>query len=143
MRALVFWAIIIFVAGFLHGRQMQFVSTASDFGQNQQQMAATAPPVPATNAAPASPIAPATTRARVTVRMLKFSPEKLEVKVGDDVEWANADLTPHTATSQTGGALNSGAINAGASWHHTFTQAGSFPYFCTFHPEMKGVVVVK
>jgi len=26
---------------------------------------------------------------------------------------------------------------------HTFTDAGNFPYVCTFHPQMKGVVIVK
>jgi plastocyanin len=77
---------------------------------------------------------------RVTIRLLKFSPDKIEVKSGERVEWANADLTPHTATAQ--GIFNSGAINAGASWSHTFNQPGTFPYVCTFHPEMKGIVVV-
>ena len=79
----------------------------------------------------------------VTIRLVKFSPETIEVKTGQTVEWANNDLTPHTVTSQGTGDLNSGSIDAGASWRHTFTQAGSFPYYCTFHPEMKGTVIVK
>jgi hypothetical protein len=58
-------------------------------------------------------------------------------------EWDNNDLTPHTVTSANGGELNSGSIEADASWSHTFTQPGEFPYFCTFHPEMKGTIVVK
>jgi plastocyanin len=47
------------------------------------------------------------------------------------------------STSQSGGELNSGSIEADASWSHTFGQAGTFPYYCTYHPEMKGIIVVK
>jgi plastocyanin len=64
----------------------------------------------------------------------------LEVKKGDVVEWKNDDLIPHTATSPE---FDSGALKSGQSWRHTFTKAGDFPYICTFHPQMKGVVIVK
>jgi plastocyanin len=40
-------------------------------------------------------------------------------------------------------ALYSGSIEPDASWSHTFSQAGTFPYYCTFHTEMKGTVIVK
>lgn len=50
---------------------------------------------------------------------------------------------PHTVTSQNGGELNSGSIEADASWSHSFTHVGEFPYYCTFHEEMKGTVIVK
>jgi plastocyanin len=59
------------------------------------------------------------------------------------VEWANNDLTPHTVTSQNGGEFDSGSIEVDASWSHTFGQTGTFPYYCSFHPEMKGAVIVK
>jgi plastocyanin len=75
--------------------------------------------------------------------MLKFWPDTIKVKAGDVVEWTNNDLTPHTATSPGERELESGSINAGASWRHTFSKPGTFAYFCTFHPEMKGVVVVR
>jgi plastocyanin len=81
--------------------------------------------------------------ARVTIQLVKYSPATIEVGKGQAVEWANNDLTPHTVTSESGGELNSGSIEAGASWSHTFSQPGAFPYYCTFHPEMKGTVTVK
>jgi len=91
---------------------------------------------------PANAIAPpvASSVAQVSVRNLQFSPMTIEVKKGDTIEWKNDDLVPHTATST---AFNSGTIVSGQSWQHTFTQAGNFSYICSFHPQMKGVVIVK
>ena len=76
----------------------------------------------------------------VSIQALQFSPATLEVKKGDVVEWKNDDLIPHTATSPE---FDSGALKSGQSWRQTFSDAGSFPYICTFHPQMKGVVIVK
>ena len=78
--------------------------------------------------------------AHVAMKNMKFSPATIEIKKGDTVEWKNDDITPHTATSAT---FDSGSIASDAAWRHTFTQAGSFPYTCTFHPDMKATVVVK
>ena len=96
--------------------------------------------------APSSAVAPvvapavASAAAQVSMRNLQFYPVTLELKPGDVVEWRNDDLVPHTATSAS---FNSGTIVAGQSWRHTFTNAGKFPYVCSFHPQMKGVVIVK
>ena len=80
---------------------------------------------------------------RVMIELLKYSPATIEIGQGQTIEWANNDLTPHTVTTEGGGELNSGSIEAGASWSHTLLQPGTFPYYCTFHPEMKGTVIVK
>ena len=140
MRTLIVWGVIIFAAGFFDGRQMR---EASETGTSVVQSVPAAAPV--TNSsnvilAPTASPTNATNATRITIRLLKFSPDKIEVKSGETVEWANTDLTPHTATAQ--GTFDSGAINAGASWSHIFSQPGTFSYVCTFHPEMKGVVVV-
>jgi plastocyanin len=76
----------------------------------------------------------------VSIQSIQFSPARLEIKKGEVVEWKNDDLIPHTATSPE---FDSGALKSGQSWRHTFTKAGEFPYICTFHPQMKGVVIVK
>ena len=78
--------------------------------------------------------------AHVAMKNMKFSPATIEIKNGDTVEWKNDDITPHTATSAR---FDSGPIVSDAAWRHTFTLAGSFPYTCTFHPEMKGTVIIK
>jgi len=81
-----------------------------------------------------------TSVSQVSITTLQFAPATLEIKKGDVVEWKNDDLIPHTATSSE---FNSGTMASGQSWRHTFTQAGNFPYICTFHPQMRGVVIVK
>ena len=140
LRTVAFWAIVIFIGGFLHGRQMSRLGTrAAESVSRESAPVAQA----ATVTAPAPTQESTATVIPVTIRLVKFSPEKIEVRTGQTVEWANNDLTPHTVTSQGTGDLNSGSIDAGASWRHTFTQAGSFPYYCTFHPEMKGTIIVK
>jgi plastocyanin len=99
-----------------------------------------------TNEATAPAVSPGTaakTAAQVTIEGVKYSLETVEIRKGETVTWVNDDLTPHTVTSQTGGELNSGSIEPGASWSHTFLQAGTFPYYCTFHTEMKSNVRVK
>jgi plastocyanin len=77
---------------------------------------------------------------KVSMRNMQFYPRTLKIKKGDVVEWKNDDLVPHTATSAS---FDSGSMNPGTSWRHTFTKAGQVAYVCTFHPTMTGVVVVR
>ena len=141
LRTFAFWGMVIFIAGFLHGRQMSNLATgaAESVTSESVPLAQTAAPASAPAQAHENPAG----ITKVTIRLFKFSPETIEVKTGQTVEWANDDLTPHTVTSQGAGELDSGSIDAGSSWRHTFTQAGIFPYYCTFHPEMKGTIIVK
>ena len=141
LRTLAFWGVVIFVAGFLHGRQMSNLATGAV--QSVTRESAPVAQTAATTPAPAQAHENPAGITQVTIRLVRFSPETIEIKTGQTVEWTNDDLTPHTVTSQGSGDLSSGSIDAGASWRHTFTQAGSFQYYCTFHPEMKGTVVVK
>jgi len=142
LRKLAFWGILILIAGFLYGRQLSRLGTPVA----ESVTRASAPVAQATPAPVASPAQTQESTASVitvNIRLMKFSPETIELKTGQTVEWTNNDLTPHTVTSQGTGDLNSGSIDPGASWRHTFTQAGSFPYYCTFHPDMKATVTVK
>jgi plastocyanin len=41
------------------------------------------------------------------------------------------------------GAWDSGLIEPGATWQHTFEKPGTYAFHCTPHPFMKGVVTVK
>ena len=78
---------------------------------------------------------------KVAMKDMQFAPSTVEIKVGGTVEWTNDDITPHTATSPVFG--DSGAVLSDKTWSHTFNDAGDFPSGCTFHPDMKGTVVVK
>ena len=81
-----------------------------------------------------------------------WSPNPIEVKVGQKVVWTNNDSVQHTVTSGTTGSPDSGKefdsgltklLNKGDTFEHTFAAAGEFPFYCQLHPAMVGKVVVK
>jgi len=78
----------------------------------------------------------------VTIDGFGFKPPSLTVKQGDTVEWSNTDPVPHTATANDA-SFDSGSIAAGASYRFTAKKKGHFDYICTFHPTMKGQLVVE
>lgn len=77
----------------------------------------------------------------VDIKSFKFDPATIEVRPGDIVEWANRDLAPHTATSDTGD-WDTGPLKGGKSGQVRATVAGTFSYHCTFHPQMTGRITV-
>jgi plastocyanin len=91
---------------------------------------------------------------------LKFQPARVTVRVGETVRWVNGPSTfPHTVTcdpvkaKQPGDvslpdgakAFDSGIMQSGATFQHTFTETGTYKYFCIPHEVlgMVGEVVVK
>jgi plastocyanin len=70
-----------------------------------------------------------------------FSPNPVEVKVGETVTWINDDSGRHTVTSKDG-VFDSGMMGKGQSFSFTFDKAGEYLYFCEPHPSMVGTVVV-
>ncbi|MGE5493254.1 MAG: cupredoxin family copper-binding protein [Actinomycetota bacterium] len=82
------------------------------------------------------------TRHTVTMEGTRFDPGVLTVRPGDTVVWVNRDPFPHTATARSG-AFDSGSIDSGKSWKYRVGKAGTFDYFCAFHPTMKGVLKVE
>lgn len=71
-----------------------------------------------------------------------YTPINFTTTVGKTVTRANKDTTQHTVTSTTG-LFDSGILNPGQTYSHTFTQAGVYNYYCTLHSWMKGNVTVK
>jgi plastocyanin len=88
------------------------------------------------------PVAMAAASTGVTIVDFDFSPSSVTVNVGDTVTWTNDGPTPHSATSNDG-VWDTGIMDAGQSGSHTFTEAGTFSYICTPHPNMQGTVVVQ
>lgn len=78
----------------------------------------------------------------VEIKDFAFSPATLTVKVGDTVTWTNQDSVGHSATSDDG-SFDTGVLAQGESNTVTFTEAGTFNYHCTPHPNMKATVVVQ
>ncbi|HEV7615899.1 MAG TPA: cupredoxin family copper-binding protein [Solirubrobacterales bacterium] len=79
----------------------------------------------------------------VMIRDYEYEPASITVPVGTTVTFTNRDTTPHTATSKQSGAFESGSIDTGRSGKVTLEQAGTFAYYCLFHPFMKGTIVVE
>jgi plastocyanin len=84
-----------------------------------------------------------------------FSPNPVNIKVGDTVTWVNDDTQFHTVVSgnpsgggDTGKVFDSGLsgptalTTKGKTFSHKFTEKGEFPYFCQLHPTMVGKVIV-
>ena len=76
---------------------------------------------------------------QVTIDKLVFSPAIVEAKVGDTIEWVNNDVFAHTATVKGGWEV---MIPPRQSASLTLKSAGPVDYFCRFHPNMKGRLVV-
>ncbi len=68
--------------------------------------------------------------------------DPLEIKVGTTVTWTNMDSAPHTVTESTDRIFQSESLQSGDSFSFTFEDAGEFEYFCEFHPNMVGTVIV-
>jgi len=71
-----------------------------------------------------------------------YRPATVRVKVGGTVTWTNQDQVAHTATAD-GGSFDTKLISQGKSASVTFDKAGTYPYHCTPHPNMKGTVIVE
>ena len=94
----------------------------------------------AVTSAPAGPKAVSKTHTGL-IRRFKFVPQRLEVAVGDRITWKNEDIVPHTATANK--FFDSGELDRGRSWAYVAKQKGLFRYLCTYHPTMRGELVVK
>lgn len=95
-------------------------------------------------------------------RLLTFDPPQLTIRVGETVTWTNDSTIPHTSTddpvlnpvgtSHPEYALlpdgaepwNSGLLQPGEDFSHTFPVPGEYQYFCIPHVlgGMRGSVLV-
>lgn len=92
----------------------------------------------------------------VVVELVAFKPDTLTVEPGAVVTWTQRDAGAHTVTSGTveqgaglsqarpDGRFDSGPVERGGTFRFTFTQPGTYEYFCSLHPAtMRGEVVVR
>ena len=81
----------------------------------------------------------------VTISNFKFAPKSVTIKAGSSVTWSNGEGM-HTVTADDG-SFRSPNLAAGKSYSHTFTNAGTYRYYCSFHggaggADMSGTVIV-
>ena len=94
----------------------------------------------------------------VTIHLVAFNPPRLEIATGTTVTWTQTDKdSVHTVTSgivdtdATGattvhadGTFDSGQLTEGKQFSFTFSQPGTYPYFCVIHQAtMRGEVRVR
>jgi len=76
---------------------------------------------------------------------IAFSPAIKTVAVGTTIKWINKDNTTHDVISgipgSPSGLFNSGDF--GMNGEFTFTQTGTFQYFCSHHAGMTGTIIVQ
>jgi plastocyanin len=58
------------------------------------------------------------------------------------VTWTNHDEEPHTITAAAG-AFGSAGLSHEETFTRTFTDRGTYRYFCAVHPRMRATVIVK
>lgn len=95
--------------------------------------------------APGEPVA-------LTITNFAYEPQALKVSAGDRVRWTNEDMFAHTVTdveARDGDGRFDGELGTldevdaqGTTFERTFTEPGTYTYFCRFHPDMRGSVVV-
>lgn len=91
----------------------------------------------------------------VTTKLLAYEPQELTVKVGTTVTWTVSDSVAHTVTtgdfklggdglrtSENPDGVIDEEIGSGKDASHTFTEPGTYTYYCSIHKGMTGVVEV-
>lgn len=64
------------------------------------------------------------------------------IKAGTAVRWFNNGSSKHTATA-TDLSWGTGTISPGGNFARYFNEAGTYTYFCSYHPEMKATIIVE
>ena len=77
----------------------------------------------------------------VHIKDFLYGPKVLRAHTNEAITFANDDAEPHTVTA-TRSTFDSGPIDSGATWVHRFTRPGTYSYICSFHPYMRGRIVV-
>jgi plastocyanin len=103
-------------------------------------METTTEPAESDGNAPA-PSGEATRSQKVKIVEFTYQPDPVTVQAGGKVIWQNEDVAPHTATADDG-SFDTGTIEQGKLKSETFKRAGTYPYFCEIHPDMRGTVEV-
>jgi plastocyanin len=86
------------------------------------------------------PESPAPRVVTVEIKNMKFAPVPAGLRPGDRVIWVNHDLFRHTAT-----AIDHSFeidLQPGQQGGVILRKPGPVPFFCKYHPGMKGVIVI-
>jgi plastocyanin len=99
------------------------------------------PVQPEETVAAAVAIRPSANGTVVRVRDFLYKPESLYVRAHQTVAFINDDAEAHTVTGPPG-SFDSGTMDPQTEWRHPFSHPGVYYYTCSFHPYMRGRIVV-
>jgi plastocyanin len=77
----------------------------------------------------------------VKIDNFSFAPKTISTAVGTTVTWTNQDDIPHNVVS-TEKKFSSPVLDTDQKFSFTFTDPGSYGYFCKIHPMMTGTIQV-
>lgn len=125
---------------------LALVAGCGDDKKDSSSAPAAAKPAPAesTTAPTATAESASSTGAVVEVSMkdIKFVPDRIAVRIGQKIEWTNDDAAPHNVTATEGADFESDTINEGGTYSYTPTKAGVIQYVCTIHSGQDGEIRV-
>lgn len=84
-----------------------------------------------------APAASAQAANEIWIRDKQFDPADITVPVGTKVTWINKGNNLHTVSG-----IFKGTLFFGDSFSHTFTEKGTFFYYCEYYDDMAGSVTV-
>lgn len=93
-------------------------------------------------ATPAPGPAQTETGPQIEIKAHGFGIPEVTVRAGTRVTWINHDDDAHTVTSSTD-VFRSPGLDTDDTYSYTFTKPGTYEYFCTLHPLMRGKVIVR
>ncbi len=78
---------------------------------------------------------------------IKAGSTVIKVKVGTTVTWNNISsaihsVSPGAPSADTTDFKGATAVAAGGTYSTTFDKAGTFPYYCIYHPAMRAQIIV-
>ena len=80
---------------------------------------------------------------KVTIKLFQYQPGRVQVKAGTTVTWVNDDEIFHTVTlDDKDRSIDAPLDGKGTSFSFTFTQPGTYSYYCDRHEHMRGEIEV-
>ena len=86
--------------------------------------------------------APPAANAEIKIDNFSFTPSELTVPAGTEVTWTNRDDIPHNVVTEDK-SIKSKVLDTNDKFSFTFAKPGTYSYFCSLHPKMKGTVIVR